>query len=363
MAIFIKTSCKMAGEVACMKALICDRCGSHTLVQQGELYVCQSCNTKYAREEVQNLVGVVKIDQSEHLERLLLLAREAQRYGSNARARNYYRQILAIDSTIWQAIFFSAYCSFDSGMERSRSLRLLAECLPPTLLMVRKQEEGEESLDETICTISEYIFNLLKKQARAAWGELENHEQDVRNTGHSAVVRDQILADIASIGSLLLQFGDELEECFPDSEAAEELAVEAWKRGIGLKRSYLKKINADIQQRAAVVQERDPEYGQPEPAPRVYQPDSGYCYIATAVYGSYDCPQVWTLRRYRDDTLAKTWYGRGFIRAYYAVSPILVRRFGKTAWFRRCWRSFLDPMVQRLQLQGVKCTPYRDGGQ
>ena len=41
---------------------------------------------------------------------------------------------------------------------------------------------------------------------------------------------------------------------------------------------------------------------------------SGGCYVATAVYGSYDCPQVWTLRRYRDYTLAETWYGRAFIR-------------------------------------------------
>lgn len=27
------------------------------------------------------------------------------------------------------------------------------------------------------------------------------------------------------------------------------------------------------------------------------------CYIATCVYGSYDCPQVWILRRFRDDIL------------------------------------------------------------
>ena len=27
---------------------------------------------------------------------------------------------------------------------------------------------------------------------------------------------------------------------------------------------------------------------------------SGGCYVATAVYGSYDCPEVWVLRRYRD---------------------------------------------------------------
>ena len=62
---------------------------------------------------------------------------------------------------------------------------------------------------------------------------------------------------------------------------------------------------------------------------------TGGCYVATAVYRSYDCPQVWTLRRFRDNTLAATWYGRAFIRAYYAVSPTLVRWFGKTRWFQK----------------------------
>lgn len=38
----------------------------------------------------------------------------------------------------------------------------------------------------------------------------------------------------------------------------------------------------------------------------------GGCYIATFVYGSYDCSQVWTLRRFRDNTLDETWYGRFF---------------------------------------------------
>lgn len=62
------------------------------------------------------------------------------------------------------------------------------------------------------------------------------------------------------------------------------------------------------------------------------------CYIATAVYGSYDCPQVWTLRRFRDYTLAKTWYGRAFIKTYYAISPTLVKWFGHTKWFKSMWK-------------------------
>ncbi len=88
--------------------------------------------------------------------------------------------------------------------------------------------------------------------------------------------------------------------------------------------------------------------------------NGGGCYIATAVYGSYDCPEVWTLRRFRDATLVKTVFGRAFIRLYYAVSPTLVKRFGKTEWFRNLWKPLLDKTVKKLNERGVADTPYRD---
>ena len=84
------------------------------------------------------------------------------------------------------------------------------------------------------------------------------------------------------------------------------------------------------------------------------------CYVATCVYGSYDCPQVWTLRRFRDDTLAQTGFGRAFIRVYYAVSPTLVKWFGETKWFKGMWRKVLDKMIGRLNADGVENTPYND---
>ena len=86
----------------------------------------------------------------------------------------------------------------------------------------------------------------------------------------------------------------------------------------------------------------------------------GGCYVATCVYGSYDCPQVWTLRRFRDDTLAATWYGRAFIRAYYAVSPTIVKWFGDTRWFKGLWKGGLDKLVSYLRSNGVEDTPYKD---
>lgn len=84
------------------------------------------------------------------------------------------------------------------------------------------------------------------------------------------------------------------------------------------------------------------------------------CYVATAVYGSYDCPEVWTLRRFRDNVLASTWYGRLFIKCYYAVSPTCVKLWGDTVWFNRFFKSKLDRLVKDLESKGFESTPYSD---
>src|SRR5699024_3760029 len=81
---------------------------------------------------------------------------------------------------------------------------------------------------------------------------------------------------------------------------------------------------------------------------------SGGCYIATCVYGSYDCPQVWTLRRFRDYILSKSWYGRCFIRSYYTISPTLVKLLGNKVWFKRIWKAILDMFILRLNNKGIK---------
>ncbi len=87
---------------------------------------------------------------------------------------------------------------------------------------------------------------------------------------------------------------------------------------------------------------------------------SGGCYIATAVYGSYDCPEVWVLRRYRDHSLKKSMSGRLFIRIYYAVSPTLVKWFGKKTWFKLQWRKYLDKKVSVLKEAGYSDDKYED---
>lgn len=85
--------------------------------------------------------------------------------------------------------------------------------------------------------------------------------------------------------------------------------------------------------------------------------NQGGCYIATAVYGSYDCPQVWTLRKYRDSILVKTFRGRSFIFLYYLISPTLVQLFGDKVWFKKVFRFWLDHLVNILRHKGISGDP------
>ena len=96
----------------------------------------------------------------------------------------------------------------------------------------------------------------------------------------------------------------------------------------------------------------------------LFQPMEGSrkrgCYIATAIYGGYDCPQVRVLRRWRDETLCRGLIGRAFVRIYYALSPALVRRWGRSGPFQRFWRWILDRLVRALNHRGVSDAPYTD---
>jgi hypothetical protein len=72
------------------------------------------------------------------------------------------------------------------------------------------------------------------------------------------------------------------------------------------------------------------------------------CYIATAVYGSYDAPEVFILRHFRDDVLAKTKAGNLFIKTYYRFSPPIARWLKHSRRLNAVVRRLLDILVVRL---------------
>lgn len=74
------------------------------------------------------------------------------------------------------------------------------------------------------------------------------------------------------------------------------------------------------------------------------------CFIATCVYGTYDCPEIWTLRRFRDHYMLHYWYGRLFIKLYYRVSPIFISFFGNRESCKNKMRKLINYIVKKIRV-------------
>lgn len=72
------------------------------------------------------------------------------------------------------------------------------------------------------------------------------------------------------------------------------------------------------------------------------------CYIATMAYGDYDHPQVIRLREFRDQKLAKTWFGRSFIWLYYKYSPLMVQKLKNNHTMNKFIRTCLDRFIKQM---------------
>jgi len=82
----------------------------------------------------------------------------------------------------------------------------------------------------------------------------------------------------------------------------------------------------------------------------LYPPMGGFCFIATAAYGTETASQLDILRDFRDRVLLENALGSRFVEAYYKVSPPLADFIAKNDFLRAVVREvLLDPVVNILQ--------------
>lgn len=359
-----------------MKAIVCEMCSSHEFKKEDGLFICEHCGTKYSVEEAKKLM--VEIDNSKKMANLYERARKSLEVDDLEHAAEYYKQILDEVPNDWEAYFYSYLgetTSFTNSQAGSVAANL-GNTIPAAYDMAVETGNADEAA-ERVKLISEKTAERLAGIAatgKVLLMEYENGDilfptgkvkidlyKNLRPTAQNTIVNCVIAFDFLI---------DKVEALYKDGKISEEVYKESslsllrvkynianmdFSPAVGLTEKMIK--NEAIQEYAQKIKALDPEFKMPEPKADT---SSGGCYVATAVYGSYDCPQVWTLRRFRDNTLAETWYGRAFIRAYYAVSPTLVKWFGKTEWFKNLWKPTLDRMVEKLNGNGVEDTPYDD---
>ena len=301
-----------------MKQLTCEMCGGTDLMKQDGVFVCQSCGCKYSVEEAKRMMiegtvdvqGTVKVDNSAFVQKYLANARRAYEKEDWEEVEKYYNMVEQNAPNNMEAVFFSA---FGKAM------------LSLTDGDYYKRQQKFTVLNKSISVINDYY-------------EVTDEDKET--------VLTKISDAIIKMFSVTYVY---------NTQAGAGVGGNQWQKNIlnGTKDAFITELKQ-------IAEKHDDAYIQELITKMNGLQTAGGCYVATAVYGSYDCPQVWTLRRFRDYTLAETWYGRAFIRTYYAISPTLVKWFGHTEWFKKMWKGKLDRMVANLNAEGVEDTPYED---
>lgn len=337
-------------------AMKCPSCGADIQLDDSrEFGFCNFCGTKVMQDKiVVEHQGSVKIDQSDEVKNLYELARRAKNDCNSENAQKYYDMLLLKDSSSWEANFYTVYyksmnCKIAEIQNAANRLIIcedtVLQLIKDNITSTEEQKKAVEEMATQLISIADLLYNAEKNHCNG------NYTQKTVNSCFAA-------------RNICYYFGDRVIEIFGDDYGS--IAVPCWETGITMHNGLMswlanKETNiTTITKYANKIQKFDSSYQMPSVNTSSKDTSSGGCYVATAVYGSYDCPQVWTLRRFRDNELALTWYGRLFIYLYYAISPTLVKWFGETNWFKNMWRGTLDKMVKNLKAKGVEDTPYQD---
>ena len=301
-----------------MKQLTCEMCGGTDLIKQDGVFVCQNCGMKYSVEDAKRMMiegtvdvqGTVKVDNSAFVEKYLANARRAYEKEDWEEVEKYYNMVEQNAPNNMEAVFFSAFGKAMLSMTDSDYY---------------KRQQKFNVLIKSISVINDYF-------------EVTNEDKQM--------VLNKIADAIAKMYNVTFVY---------NTQTGTGVGGKGWMNNIlnQVKKGYVTELNQ-------ILAVHNEPYVQEVLAKVNALKTAGGCYVATCVYGSYDCPEVWTLRRWRDCTLAETWYGRAFIKTYYAISPTLVKWFGHTGWFKKMWKGKLDRMVAKLQAKGYEDTRYED---
>ena len=348
-----------------MKQLTCEMCGSIDLIKQDGVFVCQHCGCKYSVEEAKKMMiegtvdvtGTVKIDKTERLENLYELARRAKKEDNKKNAVKYYDLILMEEPDNWEAAFYSTFFSVAEATipQIKESAEAVMHATETVIHLIHDEVSDEDAQKNAVAMITLDTLAMANPFYTAA----NNYYNGIAKEQKNQYLQEYV-SNVFAVVSLLQNLGDQIDTIFKEDPAFHQFSLMVWKEAITKHNSIMTMLIKGEENKQIIlsyvkkVQKYEPTYVEPH-----INMMHG-CYIATAVYGSYDCPQVWTLRRYRDDILAKRGYGRLWIHIYYAISPTFVKFFGETHWFKYLWRMKLDHLVLKLQDKGIPNTPYED---
>lgn len=189
-----------------MKQLTCEMCGSTDLLKQDGVFVCQSCGCKYSVEEAKKMMiegtvdvsgSTVKVDNTDKLHSLLVLATRARKENNTDEAQKYYEMAMLEAPTNWEPAFYSAYYSIlnspisdvSDGLKKFRSrVRTSLELIFSDDFSGNVTETVHDFLSSTAVLYDLIATNDITAfqnvEARAAFLNEQNHNSHAHNDAY-----------------------------------------------------------------------------------------------------------------------------------------------------------------------------------
>lgn len=363
---------------------ICPQCGGNIEVDNAQdAAICKFCGTPFVVEKAinnynadiinNNFSGTVINMGSANTDNLLIMAENAIAAGNGQEAIEYINRTLENNPELSKAWFLKM-----KAVESSSTLSdpKVNETIAYGKNAIKFSPEDKQIEND----VYKYFLGRASSILLIAIAQMEDTDKIKTLSGMGISAMQGVAKGDSAMRTILLNVGDsalklkmqipdeyikvneEIQDgivvlaklygslCEADAKRIEIYGTKLLDSAIEARKEKLKKFKAGLPEDKASQITTE----------KVSANNDGGCYIATCVYGSYDCPQVWTLRRYRDNVLRKSWYGKLFITIYYATSPTIVKWFGNMQVFKTLCKSALDKKIHRLQDKGIANTPYQD---
>lgn len=177
-----------------MGALVCDICGGKLIIGTGGVAVCDSCGMEYSKdaikEKVQEIKGIVQIDNSNQLANWIRMADNAMEAKNYSEAYSYYTKVMETDPNNWKATIKRGESAYWQGTMGDPRLNETAAAMKAAMAIVDRLSMSDEEAAKAKIDIFKRGFNMYNQYYINIMTTLVQQKLDSLTNSYSRVNTD-----------------------------------------------------------------------------------------------------------------------------------------------------------------------------
>ena len=227
-----------------MKRLVCEMCGSTDLIKDGGVFICQNCGCKYSVEEAKKMMieGTVKIDNTEKVDNLYKIARQARDSDDSENAAKYYGMIIQEDPNSWEAAFYNVYYRAMQTIivNISSSVNSITNCLPNVFNLIKANYDNELEKKTAILEVGNDIARAASIFESSARDTMITNDARMFTYLYEGAGEDSVsefleyVDRVEAVYNMCFRYGDLVVMHCPNDAQMSQMAIASWEAGVNL---------------------------------------------------------------------------------------------------------------------------------